>query len=240
MLNMGLAVLIVCFNILIRVASIWIINNVGLKTKSEVVSATMSAIFEIQCLNIGFMLLLVNSNMKYAPEPFNYLPFRQQYVDLTSSWYRYFSPDILISMISLAVFPQLDFIISYLTSKVLRIIDKGYFNRPFCRNKNKTKCKTKKQYETLYAGPKYEMHFNYSCIMTQIYISFMYGMIMPILFPMTLFGIINMYFVERLLLAYYYKQPPKYDEKLQKTVQDKLFFAPILMYLIGYWGMSNR
>jgi hypothetical protein len=68
----------------------------------------------------------------------------------------------------------------------------------------------------------------------------MYGMIMPILFPIALFGIINMYVVEKLCLAYYYKQPPNYDEKLQASVQSKLCYAPILMFAMGYWGMSNR
>ena len=105
MLNMVLAVMVVLLNILIRVISILIINNVGLRTKSQVVSVTMRSIFEIQFLSVGFMLLLINSNLEYAPAPFNYLPFKEQYVDLSSSWYRYFSPNIIISMVSLALYP---------------------------------------------------------------------------------------------------------------------------------------
>ena len=42
----------------------------------------------------------------------------------------------------------------------------------------------------------------------------MYGMNIPLLFPIALVGIINMYIVERLTLAYYYQQPPMYDAKL--------------------------
>jgi len=52
------------------------------------------------------------------------------------------------------------------------------------------------------------MHFKYSSVIMQIVVSFMYGMQIPLLFPIALFGIFNMYMNERLLLAYYYKQPP--------------------------------
>ena len=55
------------------------------------------------------------------------------------------------------------------------------------------------------------MHFKYSSIMVQIFVSFMYGMNLPLLFPIALFGIFNMLVVEKLCLAYYYKQPPMYD-----------------------------
>ena len=58
------------------------------------------------------------------------------------------------------------------------------------------------------------MHFKYSSILTQVCVSFMYGMNIPLLFPIALVGIINMYIVERLTLAYYYQQPPMYDAKL--------------------------
>ena len=65
-------------------------------------------------------------------------------------------------------------------------------------------------------------------------------MSIPILFPITLFGIFNMYVNERLLLAYYYKQPPMYDLELHKSALAHLKFAPTLMFLLGYWALGNR
>ena len=58
------------------------------------------------------------------------------------------------------------------------------------------------------------MHFRYSSIMVQVYVAFMYALFMPIIVPIALLGIFNMYCVERLALAYYYRQPPMFDEKL--------------------------
>ena len=83
------------------------------------------------------------------------------------------------------------------------------------------------------------MHFKYSSILMQVTVSFMYGMEIPMLFPIALFGIFNMYVTERLLLAYYYRQPPLYDAQLHTDALNLLKVPPYLMFLFGYWAMSN-
>ena len=84
------------------------------------------------------------------------------------------------------------------------------------------------------------MHFKYSSILVQVFVSFMYGMFIPILFPITLFGIFNMYINERLLLAYYYKKPPMYDMELHMESLMRVRLAPILCFLMGFWSLGNR
>jgi len=76
--------------------------------------------------------------------------------------------------------------------------------------------------------------------MVQVFVSFMYGMFVPLLFPIALFGIFNMYVVERLCLAYYYRKPPMYDHELNTQVLGFLRYAPLLMFLLGYWAVGNR
>jgi len=80
----------------------------------------------------------------------------------------------------------------------------------------KTKKKTQQQYINLYAGPEYLMHFKYSSILVQVFVSFMYGMFIPALFLTSLLGMFNMYCVERLSLAYIFRQPPHYDASINK------------------------
>jgi hypothetical protein len=55
------------------------------------------------------------------------------------------------------------------------------------------------------------MENRYNPIIVQVYVCFMYGMYIPIVFPITLVGIINKYFMERLLITYWYRKPPMYD-----------------------------
>jgi len=76
--------------------------------------------------------------------------------------------------------------------------------------------------------------------MTQVFVSFMYGLFLPVLFLTTLFGIFNMYVVERLCLAYYFRKPPLYDAKINLRAIQILKFAPIPMFILGYWSLGNR
>ena len=68
----------------------------------------------------------------------------------------------------------------------------------------------------------------------------MYGLFLPILFPVTCIGILNMYIVERYCLFYYYQAPPSYDEKLNKRALSLLTSAPVFMFIMGYWALGNR
>ena len=57
----------------------------------------------------------------------------------------------------------------------------------------------------MYSGPDVVIHFRYANIMNQIFVSFTHGLAIPLLFPIALLGIVNMYIVERLQFAYFYK-----------------------------------
>lgn len=83
------------------------------------------------------------------------------------------------------------------------------------------------------------IHFKYSSILVQIYVSFMYGMFLPILFPVTAFGIANMYICEKIALTYIHNKPPVYDDSLSKRAFSILKFAPILMFALGFWALGN-
>lgn len=83
------------------------------------------------------------------------------------------------------------------------------------------------------------MHFKYSAILTCIFVTFMYGIALPELFPMTAFTFFNYYVVEKFLIAYYYRKPPIYDGELNKISLDSMKFAPLFMLFFGYWCMGN-
>lgn len=102
-----------------------------------------------------------------------------------------------------------------------------------------TDLKTIPQYIAVYGGTNYLMHFKYSSVLVQIYVAFMYGMFIPMLFPVATFGIANMYICEKLALTYLHKRPPMYDDSLNQRAFRILKFAPILMFMLGYWAIGN-
>ena len=143
-------------------------------------------------------------------------------------------------MVIIAISPYIEFVIFYALKKIKIFYDRGYM----CKRKPKAQIETKKttvqQFVDLYSGPVYMIHFRYSSIMVQVYVSFMFGMCIPLLFPIALFGLFNIYLVERLSLAYYNSQPPLYDLLLNKQALDWLLFPPFFMFAFGYWGLGNR
>ena len=68
----------------------------------------------------------------------------------------------------------------------------------------------------------------------------MYGMAIPILIPIAFMGIIVMYCMERMLLAYYHPKPPMYGRELNDSVIFMFKQVPIVMLVFGYWIMGNR
>jgi len=85
-----------------------------------------------------------------------------------------------------------------------------------------------------------ELYFRYSAIMNFVFVTFTHGLALPILFPIAAFGIFNQWLVEKLMFAYFYKQPPLIDNKLNDYALSILQKAPICMLILGYWQLGNR
>lgn len=110
----------------------------------------------------------------------------------------------------------------------------------FAAKKEKTtKCKTIQAYVNLYAGPVHSMSFRYSAILVTSWICLMYGVALPIMFPIGALTFFNYYVVDKFLVAYYFRRPPIYDDKLQRMSLGAMKYAPVLMFFFGWWTMGN-
>jgi len=68
----------------------------------------------------------------------------------------------------------------------------------------------------------------------------MYGLGIPVLFPIAALSFLILYTIEKGMIYYAYRQPPVYDDKLNKMVLGLMTWAPLLMMGFGYWMFSNR
>lgn len=73
----------------------------------------------------------------------------------------------------------------------------------------KSKYETKKtgfaEYIRLYAGVDHPLHYGYSTLLVIIFITFMFGFGIPILFPIAALSIFVLYCVEKFQIYYLYK-----------------------------------
>jgi hypothetical protein len=63
----------------------------------------------------------------------------------------------------------------------------------------------------------------------------MYGLALPLLFPIALLAFFVLYVTEKLTITYYYKKPPMYDEKMNEAALGILKWAPFFMVIFGFW-----
>ena len=98
-----------------------------------------------------------------------------------------------------AVYPYIDFGISFGLKSAFRFKDTRC-----CCCKRDTQLLTIQQYVNLYSGPQHLMHFKYAAILNTIWVTFMFGLALPELFPIAAFTFFNYYVCEKMLLTYYY------------------------------------
>ena len=63
-------------------------------------------------------------------------------------------------------------------------------------------------------GDEFLLSSRYSMIFTIVYVTFTFGIAMPVLFPIALWNLLVTWLVERYVIIYHYKVPPVMDDKL--------------------------
>lgn len=95
------------------------------------------------------------------------------------------------------------------------------------------------QYLDVYSGNDYTIHFKYSAILNIVFVTMMYGVGMPLLFPLAAFNFFNQWLTERLTVAYVVRLPAQLDDQLTTNCIRVLKFSPILLLCNGFWMVSN-
>lgn len=79
---------------------------------------------------------------------------------------------------------------------------KQFLDSKFSFNKYNTKKTGMQAYKAIYSGADYIVHYKYSGVLNIIYLSMMYGIGLPLLFPIGAFNFFNQWICERLAVAY--------------------------------------
>jgi hypothetical protein len=103
-----------------------------------------------------------------------------------------------------------------------------------------TQAPTVQAYIDIYAGPEYLIHYRYAAILLNIYVAFFYGTAMPYLYVTALLAFVILYINERLLVCYYYREPPAFDEKMTLMTLEMTKYVPLMMLPVAFWQLGNR
>ncbi len=115
-----------------------------------------------------------------------------RYTDFTVNWYKDVGGIIISTMIFNIAYPIAEFFIFYSIRFIKRLMDSG-----FTFNKESTKKNLIIDYVDLYSGPEYVIHYKYSFIFNVVFMTFLFGAGLPILFPLAMCSLIVLYIMER-------------------------------------------
>jgi len=235
-LGTSIAFIIIAINTVLRKVIIALITNIQLDTYSAELAAITNGVFIAQFMNSGLLLLMVNANLEeHHSWIFPTQAFRGPYHDYEPRWYADIGQKIFQTMIINSIMPYVGLLVGFVIPKIKQSLDNG-----FTGNRWKTKKHSMAQYCAIYYGPDYIIHFKYAGVLNVVYITCMYGIGMPMLFPLAALNFFNQWVCERLIVAYFVRLPPALDDALTLNCVEKLKYAPLLFLANGYWMLSNR
>lgn len=238
MITMGVSFLIVGVNFALKVILVTLIKELRLKTVTLETNYTMITIFVGQFINTAVLIVLNNAAFKDfdgGNGPLSLIFFVGTETDFTVTWYKVVGTTIMRTMTSQAIWPLIEFGMFYSIINATRWFDRGFTSDTFS-----TKSPSVQAYIDTYAGPEYLIHYRFAAILLQIGVAFCYGCTMPPLYGIASVAFLILYINERLLVCYYYREPPAFDEKMTMLTLDLVKYVPFMMLPMAFWQLGNR
>lgn len=155
--------------------------------------------------------------------------------DYLPQWYIDVGLKIIVTYTVQGIMPFVNVCVCFGLQRAFLILDHGCSTNPYF-----TSAPTIQQYKMLYSGIDMPIHFKYSEFLNITFLACLYGLGMPIMFPMAFIIIANQRLCERVLMAYMYRMPPAMDDSLSNSVLSILKYGPLLLLFNGFWLMDNR
>lgn len=102
-----------------------------------------------------------------------------------------------------------------------------------------TRAKSISQYRELYCGPIYKIEHSYATIWIICVMAFVFGPMIPLMFPMALLALMVLYAVVRLRVAYSVQRMPIYDQKANRSLLLALRYLPVVYCFMSAYLYSN-
>ena len=167
----------------------------------------MLPIFVLSVINYVFMPIISTWDFKNMTED-DLQVSQGVYKDFNSNWFLDAGEVVITTMQFNILMPPIEFLLAWAFRYLFRAWDQRSF---LPGNYRATRTKTVYEFADLYSGPEFFIHVKYSYILTVVYISFMFGPLLPILFISGSASLICLYMVEKLAMAFSYRKPPMYD-----------------------------
>ena len=183
-LGLSIVAVTVIVNIVLKGQIIGLFERFGPDTRSEQNSKIIEGVFLAQFFNTAFILLIINANLsEHSPESVTKF-FDGPFYDYSVKWYRDVGDKVCLTIMIESLIPFIR-MTKMLTVRRLKIwLDTGFSNDPY-----KTKKTNMHSYKDVYCGEIMKIHFLYAETLSITFCTMLYGLHMPILFPLAALAI---------------------------------------------------
>jgi hypothetical protein len=178
------SLLIVLINFVYRYLFLYLADFVGFRSQASKGNWIKNTIFFSNFFNLGLVVTMASCNSRNFHAVSNL--FDGIYSDFNANWFSDVGYIIIYNMLYNSAWPIIEFFLFYLFRHVARAVDQRSF---WPNDIYKTHCVTISDFASLYSGPEFLAHYKYSNILKIVMITFLYGPIMPILFPIAFISI---------------------------------------------------
>ena len=163
-----------------------------------------NGVFFCLFFNTGMLLLLTNANFADV-SGFLAVPFHGTYYDFSPKWYSMVGATLVNTMQTNAFMPPIFEGVTCLQVWFARTMDNGFrCCKPKTERQYLTKTSQVYKYLEVHSGPEYIVHFKFSGVLNITFVTMMYGLGLPMLFPIAFFSYFIIYCTERYQIAYTY------------------------------------
>lgn len=235
---MATSFMIVGVNFVLKVMLVELIKSLRLKTVTLETIYTMVSVFVGQFANTAILQVMNNANLSDFDGGTGFLSVLfpvGTMTDFNMEWYATVGTLLMRAMMMAAIWPLIEFAMFYSLITFTRCVDKNFGSDPMW-----SRSPSVQAYIDTWAGPIYLIHYRYATILLAITVAFVYGTGMPMLYFYAFLAYLVLYINERLLVCYYYREPPTFDEQMTLLCLDLIKWVPYLMLPFCFWMLGNR
>ena len=230
----GTSVLILFFNVVLRVVISYLVQWERHTTITSELTARGVYLFMVQLINTGGLILLLNA---FIQTDFALLR-SGNFWDFTQGWYTSVGTSICLTMLLQVVTVHVSPLVFGVYKSAARCWDRG------CTcDRGITRTKVQNELNMLYLGIDFAIDERYAQLFTAIFVNLLYctGGIskgLPLLMPTLAAMFALMYPIDKWLFLRHYNTPPQYDSHLSGLFTSLLPFALVLHLAFGVWQLS--
>ena len=94
-------------------------------------------------------------------------------------------------------------------------------------------------YKKVWGGNEFRLHSKFANLLNITFVTMLFGLGLPLLFPIAALNLLTKLFCEKLQLVYFSTRTKSFDDKLPNLVNRILLISPIIFAFNGYWMISN-